>query len=225
LPGWTKTQGVVLIAPPLGAGFSQYLAIMEEDGVPAPAAEGIERFLFVLEGSLHVEQPDLPGRKLTPGGYAFVPAGRSVPMRAGSAVRLVVFEKRYVPLPEYSRPGLVVGQEQEVDGVPFMGDRKARLQALLPDLPGFDMAVNRFRFQPGAALPLVEIHLMEHGLLMLEGQGIYRLNDAWYPVRSGDAIWMAPYCPQWFVAVGHEPSCYLYYKDVNRDPMAGEKCR
>ena len=37
---------------------------------------------------------------------------------------------------------------------------------------------------------MVEIHVMEHGLLMLEGGGIYRLGDSWYPVEAGDFIWM-----------------------------------
>ena len=40
-------------------------------------------------------------------------------------------------------------------------------------------------YQPGAALPSVEMHVMEHGLLMLDGGGIYRLGDAWYPVAGG----------------------------------------
>ncbi len=57
-------------------------------------------------------------------------------------------------------------------------------------------------YQPGAALALVEIHVMEHGLLMLQGGGIYRLGNSWYPVQTGDFIWMAPYCPQWFGALG-----------------------
>jgi (S)-ureidoglycine aminohydrolase len=35
-------------------------------------------------------------------------------------------------------------------------------------------------------------------------------------VAAGDVIWMAPYCPQWFVAMGKSPASYLYYKDVNR---------
>ena len=48
---------------------------------------------------------------------------------------------------------------------------------------------------------------------------MYRLSDAWYPVQQGDVIWMAPYCPQWFVAMGKGPARYLYYKDVNRDPF------
>ena len=55
-------------------------------------------------------------------------------------------------------------------------------------------------------------------LLMLSGQGIYRLEDSYYPVEAGDAIWMAPYCPQWFAAIGDIPASYLYYKDIHRLP-------
>jgi len=65
----------------------------------------------------------------------------------------------------------------------------------------------------------VETHVMEHGLLMLAGQGIYRLDSDWHPVQAGDVIWMAPYCPQWFVAMGKAPASYIYYKDVNRSPQ------
>ena len=46
--------------------------------------------------------------------------------------------------------------------------------------------------------------------------GIYRLENSYYPVQAGDAIWMAPYCPQWFVAMGPEPASYIYYKDIHR---------
>src|SRR5207247_1806601 len=91
-------------------------------------------------------------------------------------------------------------------------------EVMLQAGPAVDVAVNLFTFKPGADLPLVEVHVMEHGLLMLEGQGVYRLADAWHPVQQGDVIWMAPYCPQWFVAMGKTPARYLYYKDVNRDP-------
>jgi len=48
----------------------------------------------------------------------------------------------------------------------------------------FDFAVNTMTYQPGAALSMVEMHVMEHGLVMLEGGGIYRLADAWYPVTA-----------------------------------------
>ena len=77
-------------------------------------------------------------------------------------------------------PGLasrkpIVAHEREVKGQPFLGNEDARLQVLLPDDPAFDMAVNIFTYQPGATLPFVETHIMEHGLLMLKGQGVYRL--------------------------------------------------
>jgi (S)-ureidoglycine aminohydrolase len=98
----------------------------------------------------------------------------------------------------------------------FLGDPAANLQVLLPDEPAFDMAVNIFAYEPGGHLPFVEVHVMEHGLVMLGGAGVYRLEDSWYPVQAGDTIWMAPYCAQWFVAMGKVPASYLYYKDVNR---------
>ena len=90
---------------------------------------------------------------------------------------------------------------------------------LQPSEPAFDLAVNVFTYRPGATLPMVEVHVMEHGLLMLEGQGVYRLGDAWYPVQAGDIIWMAPYCPQWFGAIGKQPAKYLIYKDWRRHPL------
>ena len=65
-----------------------------------------------------------------------------------------------------------------------MGDEALRVRALMPDGPAYDFAVNTMTYDPGAALSMVEIHVMEHGLLMLEGGGIYRLGDAWYPVAG-----------------------------------------
>jgi (S)-ureidoglycine aminohydrolase len=39
------------------------------------------------------------------------------------------------------------------------------------------------------------------------------------PVKKGDAIWMAPYVPQWFAALGNEPARYILYKDTTEDPL------
>jgi (S)-ureidoglycine aminohydrolase len=214
LPGWENTEGIILISPQMGARFTQCLALMNTGAVAGPALAGVERMLYVLEGEVSVQD-----RVLTTGGFAFVPADANVTIRAKNVSRLNVFEKPYVPLPGTATPQLCLGQEQAVEGLPFMGDPDARLKTLLPQTPSFDLAVNVFTFRPGAALPMVEIHVMEHGLVMLDGQGVYRLGDRWYPVRQGDVIWMAPFCPQWFVAMGKEPARYLYYKDVNRDPL------
>ncbi len=55
----------------------------------------------------------------------------------------------------------------------------------------------------------------------VQGQGIYRLGDSWYPVQAGDVIWMAPYVPQWYAALGTERSRYILYKDTTVDPLQG----
>jgi (S)-ureidoglycine aminohydrolase len=218
LPGWTGSQGTVLISPAMGARFSQFLARMDEGGSAGPPLAGVERFVYVLSGAVHLEAEGEDVR-LTAGGYVFVPPGLPHRMHALEPTRLNLFERRYTQVPRIDVPTLVIGHEQDVVGEPFLGDPDARLKTLLPDSPAYDMAVNLFTYQPGAALPFVEVHIMEHGLLMVAGQGIYRLGDQWYPVAEGDAIWMAPYCPQWFAAYGKEPAAYLYYKDVHRDPL------
>ena len=140
-------------------------------------------------------------------------------LTARRATRLAVIEKTYQPLEGVAAPNLLVGDEANVASTALMGDPDLQVRSLLPDQPAFDFAVNTMTYQPGASLSMVEIHVMEHGLLMLEGGGIYRLGDAWYPVTAGDFIWMAPFCPQWFGALGKQPAKYLIYKDWNRHPL------
>jgi (S)-ureidoglycine aminohydrolase len=218
LPGWDNTEIVILISPRLGARFTQYLAYMGAGAVAGPLAADCERVIYVLDGEVTIE-PGHKEKSLNAGGYAYFPSHAETRVRAKAPSRLNIFEKRYVPLAGCAPPRLLWGQEQDVEGVPFLGDPDALLKTFLPQEQALDMAVNLFTFRPGAALPLVEVHVMEHGLLMLDGQGVYRLGDSWYPVQQGDVIWMAPYCPQWFVAMGKGPARYLYYKDVNRAPL------
>jgi len=221
LPGWDKTEIVLLISPEMGARFTQYLALMGAGGMAAPPPSGLERVIYVVEGEVTLKVEQDAEKKLTVGGYAFVPAGSDARLQARTSSRLNVFEKHFVPRPGLAAPRLVFGQEQNVEGQPFLGDPDAMLKTLLPLDASYDLAVNVFTYAPGATLPMVEVHIMEHGLLMLAGQGVYRLGESWYPVQEGDVIWMASYCPQWFVAMGKQPARYLYYKDVNRNPLQG----
>ncbi len=181
---------------------------------PAPA----QRFLFVLEGEVAL-QTEGHDHLLKPSGYAYLPHATTHSVRAPAAARVVVIEKLYAPQDGGPGPEVVVGNESTVKDVPLMGDSTLRVRSLMPDGPAYDFAVNTMTYDPGAALSMVEIHVMEHGLLMLEGGGIYRLGDSWYPVEAGDFIWMAPYCPQWFGALGKQPAKYLIYKDWRRHPL------
>jgi (S)-ureidoglycine aminohydrolase len=216
LPGVENATTVILISSAMGAAFTQFLVTFNQAGRAVFSADDNERFLFVLDGELELKATSR-SCPLTDGGYAFVPAGQSLELiKPKEGTRVNLFSKKYVPLPGVPEPAFNAGREQEIASQPFLGDEAARLQVLLPDNLSFDLAVNIFTYQPGAHLPFVETHIMEHGLLMLTGLGVYRLEDAWYPVAAGDCNWMAPYCPQWFVAMGKSPARYLYYKDVNR---------
>ena len=219
LPGWENAICHVLISPAMGARFSQLLVSLEKEGQCHGNTGANQYFIYVLEGhaGILVEQKKV---RLEAGSYVYLPAGTDVELKSGaSTARLLIFQKRYQSRAGLNLPGPRAGHEREAKGQAFLGNDDARLQTLLPDEPSFDMAVNIFTYQPGATLPFVETHVMEHGLMMLRGQGIYRLDSDWHPVQAGDVIWMAPYCPQWFVAMGKTPASYIYYKDVNRDPM------
>jgi (S)-ureidoglycine aminohydrolase len=219
LPGWSNTVCHVVISSALGANFSQTLITLSKQGRGRGRTAGQQMFVYVLDGECQLTVGPKRFRLVT-NSYAFVPPGNSFEFsRPAEGTRLLLFEKRYQPLAGNGKPGLLVEQASERPGRPFLGDPQARLQTLLPETPAFDLAVNIFTYQPGATLPMVECHIMEHGLLMLGGQGIYRLDGDWHPVQDGDVIWMAPYCPQWFVAVGPTPASYIYYKDVNRSPQ------
>jgi len=232
LPGMERASAIVHTGPAIGAAFTQYTAEIEPGGALGPTEA--QRFLFVLEGKVQLE---VAGGKhvLAKDGYAYLPAAEPSSVRAPEAARIAVIEKVYQPLggplstvqtdgkkggPRGIRkPDVLIGEEGSVTPQAFMGDESLMVRALLPDDPVFDFAVNTMTYQPGAALPMVESHIMEHGLLMLEGEGIYRLGDRWYPVVAGDFIWMAPYCLQWFGALGKVPAKYLIYKTWNRHPL------
>jgi (S)-ureidoglycine aminohydrolase len=215
LPGMKNVTAVVHIAPAGGAQFTEYTAFFEAGGTLGIAAT--PRFLYVTVGELTID-----GAVLTKGGYSYQPTGSQARIEAASAARAVVIEKPYQDLPGVDPPSALIGHESTIEGKPLDGDEALEVRTLLPADPAFDMAVNTMTFQPGASLRMVEIHVMEHGLVMLEGGGIYRLGDSWYPVGEGDVFWMAPYCPQWFGAIGKKPAKYLIYKDWNRHPCTSK---
>jgi (S)-ureidoglycine aminohydrolase len=216
LPGAGGVEYVVHAGPALGAGFAQFTAEFASGGALGPTSA--QRFIFVLEGELIVECEGKTDR-LERDSFIYLPQGTPHEARAEHPARAAVIEKPYSPSPGGERPQVVVGSERNTDDVPLMGDAALRVRALMPDGPAYDFAVNTMTYDPGAALSMVEIHVMEHGLLMLEGGGIYKLSDSWYPVKAGDFIWMAPYCPQWFGALGKQPAKYLIYKDWRRHPL------
>jgi (S)-ureidoglycine aminohydrolase len=217
LPGWTNVTIHLNISPAVGAKFAQYQFTYTTAGLGTGATGDLEWAVYVLDGALSLTL-NAEKHELKAGSFVYIPPKSAYTFSATAPAKMLVFEKRYEPLSNVAVPGALVGHASTVEGQPFLGDPDARLQVLFPDHLGFDLAMNIFVYQPGATLPFVETHIMEHGLLMLKGQGVYRLGGDYHLVQEGDVIWMAPYCPQWFVAMGKTPASYLYYKNVNRAP-------
>lgn len=217
LPAFQDAETVALISAELGADFAQYL--VRGSDASRLSAQGPEReyLWLVLAGSVTLSiggQEQVLGEE----DFAFLPPSSDWQITGKAAFELLAFERRYLPLPGVPLPQPVVQPLAGVPAEPFLGDEGALLQTLLPDTPSFDWGVNVFQFAPGGTLPQVESHFMAHGLYVLGGQGVYRLGDYWYPVQRGDAVWMAPYLLQWYVAAGKEPTRYIYFKVMNRAP-------
>src|SRR6266487_4128479 len=218
VPGWTNCTVNVLVNEQMGANLCQILITLNKDGRIAGVTNESQIFFYVISGSCKV---NIEGDKadLKTGQFVYVPPQKKYSFKnSSSETKILTFHKVYEELHGYDMPDTIIGDTAKIKSDKYLDDPALRLQTLLPDVPSFDMAVNIFTYEPGGHLPFVETHIMEHGLIYLQGQGIYMLDNEWYPVKKSDSIWMAPYCRQWFTAMGKEPAVYIYYKNVNRFP-------
>ncbi|KAG0453080.1 hypothetical protein HPP92_025744 [Vanilla planifolia] len=217
LSNWVNALGAYLVSPAMGSHFTMYLAKMQEGSRSALPAKDIERFVFVVQGSCLLSVALGITHQLDVDFYAYIPPNSDHLLKCDVAT-LVILERRYARLEGYVLPELIIGSTDEQPLLETPGE-VFELRKLLPTSPSYDFNIHIMDFQPGEYLNIKEVHYNQHGLLLLEGQGIYRLGDNWYPVQAGDAIWMAPFVPQWYAALGKNRSRYLLYKDVNRDPL------
>ncbi|QJX48335.1 (S)-ureidoglycine aminohydrolase [Hymenobacter taeanensis] len=218
VPGWTNCTVNVIINEQMGARLCQTLVTMRAEGRLDGQTLASQIFFYVVEGEVRATVGG-ETRTLCTNQFVYVPIGQAyVFEQATEGTQLLTFHKVYEPQVSYATPGVLFGEKDDSKAPIYMNDEALRIQELLPNDLSFDMAVNIFTYDPGGHLPMVETHIMEHGLLYLQGQAIYMLDQEWYPVKKGDAIWMAPYCQQWATTMGKEPSVYIYYKNVNRFP-------
>lgn len=228
LPGWAGgAVGEALVTPALGAHFALYLVHGGADAVLASptgfegAVAGLERFFFVLTGALDVWLEGGEKFALRPGAFLYVaPGGGGVERVAVAAEESgTVFLQLDRVYAGAGKPKTVHGYTENVAEEVPPGE-VFRLRRLLDAAdPAYDFNIHIMDFSPGEYLAIKERHYNQHGLLMLEGEGIYMLQDQFMPVQAGDAIWMAPFCTQWYAALGASRTRYWLYKDTNADPL------
>jgi len=225
-PHWDNARGWILARPMSGFSETFSQTIMEVGaggGSSRPEPDdGAEAVLFVLEGNLQLE---LEGTKHTmgPGGYAFVPPGVKWTVK-NTRKKPVLFHwirKQYEFVDGIEPPEAFVVNENDVKASDLPGTDGAWSNKMFVDATdiSYDMHVNIVTMEPGASIPFAETHVMEHGLYVLEGKAVYRLNQDWVEVEAGDFMWLRAFCPQACYAGGPGKFRYLLYKDVNRHPM------
>ncbi len=225
LPHWHDAQAWIIARPMTGFSetFSQYVMEVAPGGgsdqpEPDPGAEGV---LFVVDGEVTLTIEGT-AHALLPGGYAFLPPTCNWTLRnpGGAHARFHWIRKRYEPADGIGAPTAFVANERDVPirWMPGTDDRWGTTRFVEPTDLRHDMHVNIVTLEPGASIPFEETHIMEHGLYVLEGKAVYRLNRDWVEVEAGDFMWLRAFCPQACYAGGPGRFRYLLYKDVNRHP-------
>jgi (S)-ureidoglycine aminohydrolase len=225
LPHWEKTRAWIIARPLSGFAetFSQYIMEVAPGGgsekpEPDPDAECV---LFVVSGSAAVT---ISGKihTLETGGYAYIPSGSkwSLINTSTAPTKFHWIRKAYEVAEGIAKPESFVTSDAAVmpTAMPGTNGTWATTRFADPNDIRHDMHVNIVTFQPGGTIPFAETHVMEHGLFVLEGKAVYRLNNDWVEVEAGDFMWLRAFCPQACYAGGPGPFRYLLYKDVNRHP-------
>ncbi|MEM9011025.1 MAG: bifunctional allantoicase/(S)-ureidoglycine aminohydrolase [Pseudomonadota bacterium] len=228
LPHWEKTRLWVLARPLSGfaESFSQYaMEVAPGGGSDRPESDpAAEAVLFVLDGEATLTVGE-DRHVLGPGGYAYLPPGLAWTLwnQGNAPLRFQWIRKAYVAVEGLAPPDLLIAEDQAVAPTPMPDTDGAWATSRFVDPADLrhDMAVNIVTLAPGAVIPFAETHVMEHGIYVLEGKAVYRLNQDWVEVEAGDFLWLRAFCPQACYAGGPGPFRYLLYKDVNRHaPLA-----
>jgi (S)-ureidoglycine aminohydrolase len=225
LPHWDRTRCWIIARPLSGFAetFSQYIMEVQPGGGserPEPD-QGAEGVFFVVEGSVAVT---VGGKEhaLTPGGYAYLPpaSGWTVRNKGSETARFHWVRKAYEYVDGLDAPDALFLNENDIqpNPMPDTEGKWATTRFVDPADLRHDMHVTVVTFLPGGIIPFPETHVMEHGLYVLEGKAVYRLNNDWVEVEAGDFMWLRAFCPQACYAGGNTPFRYLLYKDVNRHP-------
>lgn len=225
LPGWQKTRAWIIARPMTGFAetFAQYIVEVSPGGgsdTPEPDT-GAQGVIFVVKGNPTLSlNGDI--HNLRPGSYAYIPPGKdwSLTNQSDSNATFHWIRKAYELAPKIDVPEAFVTHDDDVTPVEMPDTVGAWSTSRFVDPTDLrhDMHVTIVTFQPGGVIPFAETHVMEHGLYVLQGRGMYLLNQDWVECEAGDFMWLRAFCPQACYAAGSEPFRYLLYKDVNRHP-------
>ena len=170
-----------VLARPL-SGFAETFSQSIVELTPGGGSErpetdtSAQAVLFVVSGSITLS---LSGdtHVLSPGGYAYIPAGSEWSL-VNAEAEVAVFHwirKTYQAVEGLEAPEAFVCNEADFAPIEMPGTDGAWATTRFVDPTDMrhDMHVNIVTLQAGAVIPFAETHVMEHGLYVLEGKGVY----------------------------------------------------
>ncbi|MCO5733101.1 bifunctional allantoicase/(S)-ureidoglycine aminohydrolase [Rhizobium sp. SSA_523] len=223
LPHWSRTRAWIIARPMTGFSetFAQYIMEVEPGGGsdrPEPDAR-VQSAIFVVSGEMTITYDGRP-HHLTPGSFAYLPAGTrwSLGNEGSALAKFHWVRKKFQAVEGLEPPPAIFTHENEhpIAPMPDTDGAWGTTRFIDPSDMRYDMHLTIVTFEPGGTIPFMETHVMEHGLYVLEGKAVYRLNSDWVEVEAGDFMWLRAFCPQACYAGGPGRFRYLLYKDVNR---------
>ena len=131
IPGYVNCDVTILGSPAMGASFADYLVT---------GGEGIETFLYVIDGEIVVKNADKEA-VLTQGGYIYSPEDKPVSFenKSGKDTKMYLYRRRYEKVEGYSAY-TIVGNANELEWLSYEGMENCYVQNFLPTNDfGFDI--------------------------------------------------------------------------------------
>ena len=123
IPGYENCDLTILGSPEMGASFADYLITAHAGAKNAAiGGNGIETFMYVVEGAVSVKNADVEA-DLTKGGYIYSPADKPFCFenKSGEDAKLYLYRRRYVAVEGYAAHTVCANEEdlpwQEYEGM------------------------------------------------------------------------------------------------------------
>lgn len=209
-----------LVSPEIGANFyAYYIEIRPGGGTIAAIKDKDNQWFFYVLSRLQPGAKEglaltLEGAtyKLSPGDYAYIPAGKTFTLKniATTAFSVFAVKKPYIPT-GYGSPSAVVDYEQGLT------PRKASRSLTIRDMSGvgkaeYDMITLTIEADIGGGSGVYETHIEQHGVFYLSGTAEYLVHNKRYTVTEGDFLWIGPWVLHYLDQKGSIPVKYVLYK-------------
>lgn len=221
IPGIEGCKVSIIASPKYGASFVQYMVTAEPNGGTTKkfgTESNIETFMFIYEGhgSFKVDGKEYDAPE---GAYIYAPAGVGIEFKNTGAeqMKAILYKQVFIPAEGVGETYVYYGNVNDIEYAYYDNMENVFIKDLLPVDKAFDMNMHILSFAPGGCHPFVETHVQEHGMYILEGEGVYLLDDEWKMIKKDDFVWFGAYCPQAAYGCGRTNFTYIYSKDCNRD--------